>query len=105
VDAVERLGVVAGFGRRLGDAVHAARPIQHTDQGLLLVPASAPESAVALARVESALASCKDARASEVYALIQAEGASLRNKEAEAQAKLQAAIASLEPTHDYYEYG
>jgi hypothetical protein len=60
---------------------------------------------VDLARVEAALASCKDGRASEVHALLQAEGASLRNKEAEAQAKLQAAIASLEPTHDYYEYG
>ncbi|MDP6232589.1 MAG: hypothetical protein QF839_00250 [Candidatus Poseidoniaceae archaeon] len=105
VEAVERLGDVAGLGRRLGDAAHAARPIQQTEQGLHLVPASAPESAVDLARVEAALASCKDSRASEVHALLQAEGASLRNKEAEAQAKLQAAIASLEPTHDYYEYG
>ena len=105
VEAVERLGDVGGFGRRLADAAHAARPIRQTEQGLHLVPASAPESAVDLARVEAALASCKDGRASEVHALLQAEGASLRNKEAEAQAKLQAAIASLEPTHDYYEYG
>ena len=65
----------------------------------------APESAVLLERVEAALSTCNDARARVALERIKIEGDALRNREAQAQAKLQAAIASLEPTHDYYEYG
>ena len=105
VEAVERLGDVGGLGRRLADAANAAGPVVQNEHGLQLVPASAPESAVALARVEAALALCKDGRAQEAHARLTTEGEAFRNQEAQAQAKLQAAIASLEPTHDYYEYG
>ena len=105
VEAVERLGDVGGLGRRLAGAVETAGPVVQGEQGLFLVPAQAPESAVPLERVEATLSSCKDARARAVLERIRAEGDAMRHQEAQAQAKLQAAIASLEPTHDYYEYG
>ena len=105
VEAVERLGEAGGFGRRLADAVDAAGPVVQAEHGLSLVPNTAPESAVLLERVEAALSTCNDARARAALERIKIEGDGLRNREAQAQAKLQAAIASLEPTHDYYEYG
>ena len=105
VEAVERLGDVGGLGRRLAGAVETAGPVVQGEQGLFLVPAQAPESAVPLERVEATLSSCKDTRARAVLERIRAEGDAMRHQEAQAQAKLQAAIASLEPTHDYYEYG
>ena len=105
VEAVERLGEAGGFGRRLADAVDAAGPVVQAEHGLSLVPNMAPESAVLLERVEAALSTCNDARARAALERIKIEGDALRNREAQAQAKLQAAIASLEPTHDYYEYG
>lgn len=105
VEAVERLGEAGGFGRRLADAVDAAGPVVQAEHGLSLVPNTAPESAVLLERVEAALSTCKDARARAALERITIEGDALRNQAAQAQAKLQAAIASLEPTHDYYEYG
>ena len=105
VEAVERLGEAGGFGRRLADAVDAAGPVVQAEHGLSLVPTTAPESAVLLERVEAALSTCNDARARAVLERITIEGDALRNREAQAQAKLQAAIASLEPSHDYYEYG
>ena len=105
VEAVERLGEAGGFGRRLADAVDAAGPVVQAEHGLSLVPNMAPESAVLLERVEAALSTCNDARARVALERIKIEGDALRNREAQAQAKLQAAIASLEPTHDYYEYG
>ena len=70
-----------------------------------MVPPRAPESAVLLERIEAALSSCTDGRARTVLERISGEGDALRHQEAHAQAQLQAAIASLEPTHDYYEYG
>ena len=105
VEAVERLGEAGGFGRRLADAVNAAGPVVQAEHGLSLVPNTAPESAVLLERVEAVLSTCNDARARAALERITIEGDALRNREAQAQAKLQAAIASLEPTHDYYEYG
>ena len=105
VEAVERLGEAGGFGRRLADAVDAAGPVVQAEHGLSLVPNTAPESAVLLERVEAALSTCNDARARAALERIKIEGDGLRSREAQAQAKLQAAIASLEPTHDYYEYG
>ena len=105
VEAVERLGEAGGFGRRLADAVDAAGPVVQAEHGLSLVPNTAPESAVLLERVEAALSTCNDARARAALERIKIEGDALRNREAQAQAKLEAAIASLEPTHDYYEYG
>lgn len=105
VEAVERLGDVSGLGRRLADAVDAAGPVVQGEQGLSMVPPRAPESAVPLERIEAALSSCTDGRARTVLERISGEGDALRHHEAHAQAKLQAAIASLEPTHDYYEYG
>ena len=105
VEAVERLGDVSGLGRRLADAVDAAGPVVQGEQGLSMVPPRAPESAVLLERIEAALSSCTDGRARTVLERISSEGDALRHQEAHAQAKLQAAIASLEPTHDYYEYG
>lgn len=105
VEAVERLGEAGGFGRRLADAVDAAGPVVQAEHGLSLVPNTAPESAVLLERVEAALSTCNDARARAAHERIKIEGDGLRSREAQAQAKLQAAIASLEPTHDYYEYG
>ena len=105
VEAVERLGDVSGLGRRLADAVDAAGPVVQGEQGLSMVPPRAPESAVLLERIEAALSSCTDGRARTVLERISGEGDALRHQEAHAQAKLQAAIASLEPTHDYYEYG
>ena len=105
VEAVERLGEAGGFGRRLADAVDAAGPVVQAELGLSVVPNTAPESAVVLERVEAALSTCNDARARAALERIKIEGDGLRSREAQAQAKLQAAIASLEPTHDYYEYG
>ena len=105
VEAVERLGDVSGLGRRLADAVDAAGPVVQGEQGLSMVPPRAPESAVLLERIEAALSSCTDGRARTVLERISGEGDALRHQEAHAQAQLQAAIASLEPTHDYYEYG
>ena len=105
VEAVERLGEAGGFGRRLADAVDAAGPVVQAEHGLSLVPNTAPESAVLLERVEATLSTCNDARARAALERIKIEGDGLRSREAQAQAKLQAAIASLEPTHDYYEYG
>ena len=105
VEAVERLGEAGGFGRRLADAVDAAGLVVQAEHGLSLVPNTAPESAVLLERVEAALSTCNDARARAALERIKIEGDGLRSREAQAQAKLQAAIASLEPTHDYYEYG
>ena len=105
VEAVERLGEAGGFGRRLADVVDAAGPVVQAEHGLSLVPNTAPESAVLLERVEAALSTCNDARARAALERIKIEGDGLRGREAQAQAKLQAAIASLEPTHDYYEYG
>ena len=105
VEAVERLGEAGGFGRRLADAVNAAGPVVQAEHGLSLVPNTAPESAVLLERVEAVLSTCNDARARAALERITIEGDALRNRAAQAQAKLQAAIASLEPTHDYYEYG
>ena len=105
VEAVERLGEAGGFGRRLADAVDAAGPVVQAEHGLSLVPKTAPESAVLLERVEATLSTCNDARARAALERIKIEGDGLRSREAQAQAKLQAAIASLEPTHDYYEYG
>ena len=105
VEAVERLGEAGGFGRRLADAVDAAGPVVQAEHGLSLVPNTAPESAVLLERVEAALSTCNDARTRAALERIKIEGDGLRSREAQAQAKLQAAIASLEPTHDYYEYG
>lgn len=105
VEAVERLGESGGFGRRLADAVDTAGPVVQAEHGLSLVPNTAPESAVLLERVEAALSTCKDTRARAALERIKIEGDALRNREAQAQAKLQAAIASLAPTHDYYEYG
>ena len=101
VEAVERLGEAGGFGRRLADAVDAAGPVVQAEHGLSLVPNTAPESAVLLERVEAALSTCNDARARAALERIKIEGDALRNREAQAQAKLQAAIASLKPTHDY----
>ena len=105
VEAVERLGEAGGFGWRLADAVNAAGPVVQAEHGLSLVPNTAPESAVLLERVEAVLSTCNDARARAALERITIEGDALRNRAAQAQAKLQAAIASLEPTHDYYEYG
>ena len=105
VEAVARLGDVGGLGRRLAEAANAAGALVETEHGLQLVPASAPESAVMLQRLEAALSSCNDARALEAHARLSAEGEVHRTKASAAEAKLQAAIASLEPTHDYYEYG
>ena len=105
VEAVERLGETGGFGRRLASAVDMAGPVVQVEHGLALVPANAPESAVPFERVEAALASCQDARAHLALERIRAQGDALQAQEAQAQAKLQAAIASLQPTHDYYEYG